>query len=36
VLVKGDRMANIRRETVQVIDLGKETITDIPEEQLTP
>jgi hypothetical protein len=29
VLVKGDRMANVGAETVQVIDLGKETITDI-------
>ncbi len=29
VMVKGDRMANVGAETVQVIDLGKETITDI-------
>jgi hypothetical protein len=29
VMVKGDRMAHIGAETVQVIDLGKETITDI-------
>jgi hypothetical protein len=29
VLVKGDRMAHVGLETVQVIDLAKETITDI-------
>ncbi len=29
VMVKGDRMAHVGAETVQVIDLGKETITDI-------
>jgi hypothetical protein len=29
VMVKGDRMAHVGAETVQVIDLGKETITNI-------
>jgi hypothetical protein len=29
VMVKGDRMAHVGAETIQVIDLGKETITDI-------
>jgi carbon monoxide dehydrogenase subunit G len=29
VMVKGDRMAHVGAETVQVIDLAKETITDI-------
>jgi hypothetical protein len=29
VLVKGDRMAHVGAETIQVIDLAKETITDI-------
>jgi hypothetical protein len=29
VMVKGDRMAHVSAEAVQVIDLGKETITDI-------
>ncbi|HUS08301.1 MAG TPA: hypothetical protein VMZ52_18500 [Bryobacteraceae bacterium] len=29
VLVKGDRLANVGSESVQVIDLGKETITDL-------
>jgi carbon monoxide dehydrogenase subunit G len=29
VMVKGDRMAHVGAETVQVIDLAKETITDV-------
>ncbi|HET8548717.1 MAG TPA: hypothetical protein VFL57_11960, partial [Bryobacteraceae bacterium] len=35
VLVKGDRMANVMTKNTQVIDIGRETFTDIDLEKKT-
>jgi len=35
VMVRGDRMATVTRDSIQIIDLGKETFTDVNMEKKT-